>query len=109
MTSRCNRSTLHAPHTPYPAPLDCIARFASIAEPTRRTYTGMTVLPRDNGPYPDGKGSLFEGGSRVAACANWPGKIKPQTVDGIIHAVDLYPTFATLAGTSTASANRSMG
>ena len=44
-------------------------------------------LPCDNGPYRDGKGSLYEGGCRVAACANWPGKIKPQTVDGIIHAV----------------------
>jgi arylsulfatase A-like enzyme len=61
-----------------------------------------TVLPCDNGPYRDGKGSLFEGGSRVAACANWPGKIKPQTVDGIIHAVDVYPTLAALVGASTA-------
>ena len=58
-------------------------------------------LPCDNGPYRDGKGSLFEGGCRVAACANWPGKIKPGTVDGIIHGVDLYPTFAKLAGAST--------
>jgi arylsulfatase A-like enzyme len=58
-------------------------------------------LPCDNGPYRDGKGSLFEGGSRVAACANWPGKIKPQTVDGLIHAVDIYPTLAKLAGAST--------
>ena len=61
-----------------------------------------TVLPCDNGPYRDGKGSLFEGGNRVVACANWPGKIKPQTVEGIIHAVDLYPTFAALADASTA-------
>jgi arylsulfatase A-like enzyme len=61
-----------------------------------------TVIPCDNGPYRDGKGSLFEGGCRVAACANWPGQIKPQTVDGIIHAVDLYPTLAALAGASTA-------
>lgn len=61
-----------------------------------------TVLPCDNGPYRDGKGSLFEGGSRVAACANWPGHIKAQTVDGIIHAVDMYPTIAALAGASTA-------
>lgn len=59
-------------------------------------------LPCDNGPYREGKGTLFEGGSRVVACANWPGHIKPQTVDGIIHAVDLYPTFAALAGASTA-------
>jgi len=60
------------------------------------------VLPCDNGPYRDGKGSLFEGGCRVAACANWPGHIKPGTVDGLIHAVDLYPTFAAVAGASTA-------
>jgi arylsulfatase A-like enzyme len=61
-----------------------------------------TRIPCDNGPYRDGKGSLFEGGCRVAACANWPGKIMPQVVDGIIHAVDLYPTLAALAGASTA-------
>lgn len=65
------------------------------------TDLSKTVLPCDNGPYRDGKGSLFEGGSRVAACANWPGRIKPQTVDGMIHAVDLFPTFATLAGAAT--------
>jgi arylsulfatase A-like enzyme len=59
-------------------------------------------LPCDNGPYRDGKGTLFEGGSRVAACANWPGRIKPQTVNGIIHAVDIHPTFAAVAGASTA-------
>lgn len=66
------------------------------------TDLSKTVLPCDNGPYRDGKGSLFEGGCRVAACANWPGKIKPQTVQGIMHAVDLYPTFAALADASTA-------
>ncbi|MCU0751472.1 MAG: arylsulfatase [Akkermansiaceae bacterium] len=60
-----------------------------------------TVLPCDNGPYRDGKGSLYEGGSRVAACANWPGRIKPGTVDGLIHAVDIHPTLASLAGAST--------
>src|SRR5262245_28624067 len=59
-------------------------------------------LPWDNGPYRGGKGSLYEGACRVAACANWPGHIKPQTVDGIIHAVDIYPTLAALAGASTA-------
>jgi arylsulfatase A-like enzyme len=59
-------------------------------------------LPCDNGPYRGGKGELFEGGCRVAACANWPGQIKAQAVDGIIHAVDIYPTLAALAGASTA-------
>ena len=60
------------------------------------------VLPCDNGPYRDGKGTLFEGGNRVAACANWPAHIKPGVVDGMIHAVDVFPTFAALAGASTA-------
>ncbi len=59
-------------------------------------------LPADNGPWRGGKGELFEGGCRVAACANWPGHIKPGVVDGMIHAVDLYPTIAALAGASTA-------
>ncbi len=58
-------------------------------------------IPCDNGPYRDGKGSLFEGATRVCACANWPGHIKAQTVDGLIHAVDIYPTLAALAGAST--------
>lgn len=60
-----------------------------------------TKLPCDNGPYRGGKGELFEGGCRVAACANWPGHIKPGTVDGVLHAVDVYPTLAKLAGAST--------
>jgi arylsulfatase A-like enzyme len=66
------------------------------------TDLSKTKIPCDNSPYRDGKGSLFEGGSRVAACANLPGRIKAQTVDGIMHAVDLYPTLAALAGASTA-------
>lgn len=63
------------------------------------------IIPCDNGPYRDGKGSLYEGGTRVAAFANWPGHIKPgTTVDGMIHVVDMYPTLATLAGASWAKA-----
>lgn len=60
-------------------------------------------IPCDNGPYRDGKGSLFEGGTRVCALANWPGHIRAGVVDGMIHAVDIYPTLAALAGASTAA------
>jgi arylsulfatase A-like enzyme len=59
------------------------------------------TIPCDNGPYRAGKGTTYEGGTRVCALANWPGHIKPQTVDGLIHAVDIYPTLAALAGAST--------
>lgn len=55
-------------------------------------------IPCDNGPYRDGKGSLLEGGTRVCALANWPGKIKAGDVNGLIHVVDLFPTLAKLAG-----------
>jgi arylsulfatase A-like enzyme len=58
-------------------------------------------IPCDNGPYREGKGTLYEGATRVCALANWPGHIQPGTVDGLIHVVDLYPTLAALAGAST--------
>ena len=61
------------------------------------------TLPPDNGPYRDGKGTLYEGGTRVVALANWPGHIPAgEEVDGMIHVVDMYPTLVRLAGGSTA-------
>lgn len=59
-------------------------------------------IPCDNGPFREGKGTLYEGGTRVCALANWPGHIKAgSTVDGMIHVVDMYPTLAAVAGAST--------
>lgn len=55
-------------------------------------------LPANNGPYRDGKGTLYEGGTRVAALANWPGRIKPGKVGGMVHVVDMCPTLAAVAG-----------
>ena len=57
-------------------------------------------LPADNGPYRGGKGMLYEGGTRVAALANWPGRIKPGEVKEVMHVVDMFPTLAGLAGAS---------
>ena len=58
-----------------------------------------STIPADNGPYRDGKGSLYEGGTRVVALANWPGRIPPGTlVDEPLHMVDMLPTLAGLAG-----------
>ena len=67
----------------------------------------LKSLPPDNGPYREGKGTVYEGGARVAAVMNWPGHIKPGTVvDQMIHEVDLYPTLVGLAGASDARAKR---
>lgn len=48
-----------------------------------------------------GKSTLYEGGVRVCALANWPGRIKPATVvNEPLHIADIYPTLLTLAGAS---------
>ena len=66
---------------------------------TGEVDTSKFRIPCDNGPYRDGKGTLYEGGTRVVALANWPGKIEAGTVvDRPIHVVDMYPTLARLAG-----------
>ena len=66
---------------------------------TGEVDTSKGTIPADNGPYRDGKGMLYEGGTRVIALANWPGHIKPgSVVDQPIHMVDMYPTLAGLAG-----------
>ena len=57
-----------------------------------------------NAPLRGGKGSLYEGGVRVAAFATWPGHIPAgSTVMQPLHMVDWLPTLAKLAGASTES------
>ena len=59
------------------------------------------VVPCDNGPYREGKGTLYEGGTRVVSLVNWPGHVQAgATVDGLMHGVDMFPTLAKLANAS---------
>ena len=52
-----------------------------------------------NGPLRGGKGSLYEGGTRVPAFATWPGRIPAGAiVKEPLHIVDWYPTLLKLAG-----------
>lgn len=52
-----------------------------------------------NAPLRGGKGSLLEGGIRVATCMRWPGVIQPGSQTATpITSVDFLPTFAELAG-----------
>jgi len=53
----------------------------------------------DNAPLRSGKGSLYEGGIRDPFIVRWPGKVKPGSTCDVpaIH-VDVFPTFAELAG-----------
>ena len=59
-------------------------------------------LPPSNGAYREGKGTVYEGGTRVVAIANWPGRVRPGVVDAMMHIVDIYPTVGGLAGADLA-------
>jgi arylsulfatase I/J len=55
----------------------------------------------DNGKYRAGKGTLYEGGVRVAAFATWDGHIPGSSkTSEPMHIVDWYPTLVKLCGAS---------
>jgi len=64
--------------------------------------TNLTVETSTNGSAGPWRGTLFtgfEGALRVPFAIRWPGKIAANTSsDEIVHAMDLFPTFAKFAG-----------
>jgi len=69
------------------------------ARVTGEVDTSGGMIPADNGPYRDGKASLYEGGTRVVALANWPGHIPAgSVVNQPMHIVDMYQTLTKLVG-----------
>lgn len=103
---------------------DAVGRIAAALDKTGRRGNTILVFTSDNGgmgqragkdllaypgTYQDGdlgenqplrgrKGQVYEGGIRVPAFVNWPGRIRPGRVNAPIHAVDWVPTLAKLAG-----------
>jgi arylsulfatase A-like enzyme len=67
-----------------------------------RTESGGVAIsekpPASNAPLRAGKGSLYDGGVRVVAFANWPGHLKARVLDAPLHMVDVMPTLLALAG-----------
>ena len=57
-----------------------------------------------NLPLRGHKAQLYEGGCRVAAFANWPGKLAPRKVTAPMHAADWMPTLTKIAGWKPAAA-----
>ena len=56
-----------------------------------------------NAPYRGKKSEFHEGGILVPAVLRWPGEVTAgSSNDALLHVVDLFPTFAGLAGASTA-------
>lgn len=62
-------------------------------------YPEGAIYWGDQGGLRDGKGSAYEGGSRVPCIINWPGRV-PAGVskDGLMSTLDFVPTFASLCG-----------
>ncbi len=60
---------------------------------------GGILRAASNGPFRDQKGSIYEGGVRVPAFANWPGVLPAGgVVDQPLHMVDWHATLLKLAG-----------
>lgn len=55
--------------------------------------------PTDNTPLRDGKGTLYEGGTRVPLMWSWKGRIPAGTTSSaVVGHIDLYPTLVDLLG-----------
>jgi len=55
----------------------------------------------NNYPLRGWKGDLYEGGIRVPAFVNWPGRLQPGIIDAPVHISDWFPTFCELIGIET--------
>jgi len=80
----------------------------------------LIVFTSDNGPWTvfgprhagtakplrGEKSTSWEGGFRVPGIFRWPGKIEPAEVDGMAANLDLYATFAQLAGVAEMPADK---
>ena len=63
-----------------------------------RKWAG-NLPPTNNTPLRDGKGTLYEGGTRVPLMWRWAGRIQPGTTsEAVVGHIDLYPTLLELLG-----------
>lgn len=63
---------------------------------------GATRHGASNRPLSGAKGTTMEGGQRIPMLVSWPGRIPEGTLcEAVTSTLDLLPTFAALAGTSS--------
>ena len=70
-------------------------------ESLKNAYVGDvpdSPLNSENDPLRGQKNTLWEGGVRVCAFANWPGVLRSRKCQAVIHAADWFPTLAGLLG-----------
>jgi arylsulfatase A-like enzyme len=64
---------------------------------------GDSPLNSENAPLRGQKNTLWEGGTRVCAFANWPGALAPGKCPAVVHVADWFPTLAALTGYTPAT------
>jgi arylsulfatase A-like enzyme len=98
-----------------------VGEFVAALEETGQRRDTLIVFTSDNGGLPGGKNpyvgtvadspvlssnlplrghknTLYEGGVRVSALVNWPGRLAPRKLTAPLHAADWMPTLTKLAG-----------
>jgi arylsulfatase A-like enzyme len=98
-----------------------IGEFIAALEATGQRENTLIIFTSDNGGLPGGKNpyvgkvkdspllssnlplrghknTLYEGGVRVSAFANWPGRLAPRKLVAPLHVADWMPTITKLAG-----------
>jgi arylsulfatase A-like enzyme len=88
---------------------EAVAQIVASLKKTGMLENTLIIFSSDNGGPPPGnnaplrefKGTIYEGGTRSAAFAHWPGHVPAgKTIEGAMHIIDWYPTLIGLAGGS---------
>ncbi|MEX2215994.1 MAG: arylsulfatase [Phycisphaeraceae bacterium] len=94
---------------------DAVGRIVGAVDQYGFGENTLVIFANDNGglteelnkPYRGTKNTTYEGGVRLPCVMRWPGRIAPGTSnDGMMHVVDLMPTFVALAGGSMKQAKK---
>jgi arylsulfatase A-like enzyme len=84
---------------------DNIGRIVKFLDASNLRENTLIVFTSDNGQnggankrLRDSKGFIYEGGIRVPAVFNWPGKVPSRRTETPLMVMDYFPTFMELAG-----------
>jgi arylsulfatase A-like enzyme len=77
-----------------------LGKVMEMLEKAGLTEETILIITSDHGmPWPRGKGSLYDMGTRVPLIVRWPKRIKAgRVVDDFVNFIDLAPTIVELAG-----------